>query len=312
MSQSLIACIGGLLILYLGAEALIRGSVSLATRLGVSPFVIGLTIVAYGTSMPELVVSITASLGGHGDIAAGNVIGSNLFNIAVILGFSALICPLRIHEAILNRDAPIMAGVAFVSYLMLRNHYLGRAEGEALLAGIVLYTFMLVWRARRKAPEDTTGRRIYLGGTAARDLLYIVVGIIVLAAGSRLLTWGAVRLARSLGIGEAIIGLTIVSAGTSLPELAASIVAAIRKQPDISVGNIIGSNMFNTLAILGATSTIHPFQCDGIKDYDLYVMIGLSILLVIFMRTKSTLARWEGAVMLLLYAAYMCYLLPRL
>jgi cation:H+ antiporter len=303
----ILSIIAGLLLLYVGAEALIRGSVSLAARLGVSPFLIGLTVVAYGTSAPELVVSVTANFGGHGDIAAGNVIGSNIFNIAVILGISALIYPLRIRAGILRRDLPILAIASFVPLILFRHGHVGRIEGVLFLAGIIIYTLAEVRWARREPEAVPLDRRAHPGWSLARDLLFVLPGIAVLALGSHLLREGAVALARDLGISEAVIGLTVVSAGTSLPELAASVVAALRRHPELSVGNIIGSNMFNIFAVFGISSLIRPIDCPDIKPPDLLVMIFVSVLILPLARSRSTLSRWEGALLVVTYTAYLCF-----
>lgn len=302
-------------LLTLGAEGLVRGSASMALRLGLTPLMVGLTVVAFGTSAPELIVSLKASQLGQGDIALGNVIGSNIFNIGVILGLTALICPVPVKLQIIKIDGPIMLGVALlVPLLLLDGNLISRLEGIALTSGIAGYTALLVFLARREpAPawqvefEEGMPRR---SRHWLLDLLLMVAGLALLIAGSRLLVDSSVSVARILGVSEAVIGLTIVAAGTSVPELATSVVAAIRKEPDIAVGNIIGSNIFNILAILGVSATVMPISASGIRSFDILVMIGFSILLLPVIRSGSRLSRIEGGILLAGYVAYLILLWP--
>ena len=303
----------GLVLLYFGAEWLVRGSSSLAARFKVSPLLVGLTIVAYGTSAPEFVVSLTAGLEGHDSIAAGNVIGSNIFNIAFILGLSALILPMKVHINLIRRDVPVMIAAALTMLLFMTDKKIGRIEGLILVLGGIIYTAVCAYRARKEPEADIESIEpvkfmTRLGWLA--DVALILVGLAVLVAGSKLLVNGSVVLARHLGISEAVIGLTVIAAGTSLPELATSIIAAIKKQPDIAIGNVVGSNIFNVLFVLGGAAMVTPLSTNEIRNIDMYVMIGLSLLLLPFLRSGFTLSRKEGAIMFLIYLGYTYTLIP--
>ncbi len=303
-----------LLLLFAGAEGLVRGSSSLALRMGLSRLMIGLTIVAFGTSSPELVVSVKAALAGQGDISVGNVVGSNSFNIAVILGITALVCPIPVHRQIIKIDAPIALGVAFLLVFLLMDHRLGRAEGLLLFAGIVAYTWMNVILARKQAPLEIPAPEVGSVEAPSRhwalDAAFVVGGLAVLVFGSRLLVEHSVALAQSIGISEAVIGLTIVSAGTSMPELATSLVAALRKQPDIAIGNVVGSNVFNVLGILGVASLVTPIKAPGISAMDYGAMLVFAVLLLPLLYTGRKLHRIEGGALLALYVGYVYLLLP--
>jgi len=303
-----------LLFLFLGAEGLVRGSASLALRAGLSPLMVGLTIVAFGTSSPELFASVKAALSQQGDIAVGNVVGSNSFNIGVILALAALVCPIPVHKQIIKIDAPIALIVALLLPFLLRNHTLGRVQGLLLITGIVAYASMNVVLARRAAiagTEDLTDAPV---PTVSRhwgmDIAYIVVGLGLLVFGSSLLVDNSVVVAKAFGVSEAVIGLTIVAAGTSMPELATSLVAAVRKQPDIAVGNVVGSNIFNILGILGLASIVSPLRAPGVSMLDYIVMIGFTVLLIPLLYTGRLLHRLEGGALLALYGVYVFILWP--
>ena len=303
-----------LVLLFVGAEGLVRGSSSLALRAGLSRLMVGLTIVAFGTSSPELVVSVEAALANQGDISVGNVVGSNIFNIAVILGITALVCPIPVHRQVIKIDAPVALGVAILLVLLLLNQTLSRLEGVLLFSGIVAYTWMSVILARREPPPASADEENILAVTTSRhrgvDIALILVGLAILVAGSRLLVENSVALAVSFGISEAVIGLTIVAAGTSMPELATSLVAAFRKQPDIAIGNIVGSNIFNVLGILGVASIVSPIEAPGISTMDYGVMILFTVLLIPLLYTGRMLHRVEGGVLLALYFGYLFLLWP--
>lgn len=303
-----------LALLFVGAEGLVRGSSSLALRAGLSRLMVGLTVVAFGTSSPELVVSVKAALAQQGDIAVGNVIGSNSFNIAVILGITALVCPIPVHRQVIKIDAPIALGVSLLLVLLLLDNALGRIEGVLLFLGIIAYTSMNVILARKQRSLDIAEPSGVSVDTSSRhwgiDVVMIMIGLAVLVFGSRLLVEHAVILAEGFGISEAVIGLTIVAAGTSMPELATSLVAAFRKQPDIAIGNIIGSNVFNVLGILGAASIVSPLAAPGISTLDYGVMILFTILLIPLLYTGRVLHRVEGGVLLALYFVYLFFLWP--
>lgn len=303
-----------LALLLVGAEGLVRGSAALALRAGLSPLIVGLTIVAFGTSSPELVVSVKAGLSQQGDIAVGNVVGSNIFNIAVILGITALVCPIPVHRQIIKLDAPIALGAALLLVFLLLDHTLGGLEGMLLFVGIAAYTWMNVVLARREAAasvadvDDTFMPK--LSRHWAADLAFILGGLVVLVIGSRLLVKHSVNLATDFGISEAVIGLTIVAAGTSMPELATSLVAAVRRQPDIAIGNVVGSNIFNILGILGLASIVSPIRAPGISTLDYATMIIFTIILIPLLYTGRLLHRLEGGALLLLYGLYLYILWP--
>ncbi|OGJ87639.1 MAG: hypothetical protein A2268_04330 [Candidatus Raymondbacteria bacterium RifOxyA12_full_50_37] len=299
----------GLFLLTGGAEFLVRGSSRLALRLGLSSLVVGLTVVAFGTSAPELVVSIKAGLDRAGDIAVGNVVGSNIFNIAAILGLAALVRPLSVHRQVLRIDTPVLVAVSLLLVLFLRDRAIGRGEALVFFAGIVSYVWFTLSASRKQAVNSMARDAIPIPGTIPSDIIFILAGLAALVFGSRLFVSGATGLARAWGVSEAVIGLTIVAAGTSLPELATSVVAAVKKETDIAVGNIIGSNIFNILAILGISGLLTPLQAQGIGSADVGVMMAATLILIPFMRTGFVLNRVEGAVLLALYCGYVWYLL---
>lgn len=315
MILNLLLVLASLGLLSGGAVWLVRGGASAALRLGLTPLVVGLTIVAYGTSMPELLVSAKAALAGQGDIAVGNAIGSNIFNIAVILGLAAVVCPLKVQFQLIKLDAPVMILVAGVFWLMFRDGQISRGEAAALFLGIAVYTAGNLYLARRQATASVdaefTAAMPAVSKHWAVDAGFIVCGLGLLIAGSRLLVDSAVALARGWGVSEAVIGLTIVAAGTSMPELATSVVAALKKQPDIAVGNVVGSNIYNILCILGASGLLAPLDAPGIRPFDLYAMLVLSVVLLPMLWSGLTVKRWEGAVLLAGYAVYLAVLWPK-
>jgi cation:H+ antiporter len=301
-----------LLLLFAGAEGLVKGSASLALRAGLSRLMVGLTIVAFGTSSPELLVSLKTALSHQGDISIGNVIGSNSFNIGIILGLAALICPIPVNRQIVRVDAPIALGVALLMPLMLLDQVVGRIEGVLLFAGIVAYIWLSVILGGGESAKDQSAVSVPpVSRHWGIDVVYIVAGLAVLVLGSRVLVEHSVLLARTLGVGEAAIGLTIIAAGTSMPELATSLVAAFRREPDIAIGNVVGSNIFNVLAILGAASMVSPLQAPGISALDYGAMILFTVLLIPLLYTGRMLHRLEGALLLVLYGLYLFTIWPR-
>jgi cation:H+ antiporter len=304
----------GLTTLTFGAEALVRGSASLAIRLGLTPIIIGLTIVAFGTSTPELVVSLGASLNNQADISIGNVVGSNIFNIGIILGLTALLCPVKVSLHVIKHDCPIMIAVSLLALFLITEGTISRLAGIVLFTALVAYTGFTIWLAKKEISAEI--ERQFQDGVPSQskslyiDLLFIVGGLLLLVAGSRLLVGSATDIARLMGISEAVIGLTIIAAGTSMPELATSIVAALRCQPDIAVGNVVGSNIFNILGILGAASIAKPLSATGITKLDLWVMVVFSIALLPLLYTDLKLQRWEGGLLLFGYGAYLWVLWP--
>jgi cation:H+ antiporter len=302
---------GGLALLVFGADWLIGAAARLATRYGVSAFVVGLTVVAFGTSGPELVVSAVASLRGSGDIAIGNVVGSNIANIALILGVSAIMCPIAIQRGMLARDVPLMVGFSVLLYLLILDGELGRFEGGVLLAAFAGFMLYVVFAARQQRPGALQVEEVVAEGEArtGRDAALVLVGVVALAVGAHLMVEGASSLARDLGVSEVVIGLSLVAIGTSLPELAASIAAARRREPEIIVGNIVGSNIFNVTLILGTASVLRPL---GVHEHvirmEAPIMIGISALLLPLVYTGMRLARWEGWVLLAGYAGFLAWL----
>ena len=302
----------GLVLLYYGAEALVRGSSSLALRLGLSPLVIGLTVVAFGTSSPELVVSLKAGLAGQGNISVGNVVGSNICNLGLILGICALVTPIATTSQIVRIDIPIMiAATAFTTFL-LWDGTLGLAEGIILFALLLAYVVFSVYLARRQ-PTDALGAEFDTEVKASKrglfiDLLMVAGGLVLLIFGARFLVDGAVVIARAFGWSEALIGLTVIAVGTSLPELATSLVAAVKKEADIAVGNIVGSNIFNLLGILGITAMATPLAASGISLVDYAVMAVFALVLWPMAYHQKCITRLEGAILLAGYAAYVSWL----
>lgn len=304
---------GSLIVLYFGANALVKGAASLAERLGVSALVVGLTVVSIGTSSPELIVSVQAALEGFGGISIGNVIGSNIANIGLILGLSALIFPLKAHMQLIRVDTPFMILVSLLFIILFLDQKIGRLEGLAFVIMIAAYlVYNIIKSKEEKQAEvikeyDESVPKISRHG--ALDVLFIILGLGGLLFGSDLLVKNAVKLAGGLGMSEAVIGLTIVALGTSTPELATSVVAALKKQPDIAIGNVVGSNIFNILGILGVASLIKPIATPDINYIDFIVMIVMALLLLPFIKTGFTLRRWEGGLLLGIYVGYMVYLL---
>lgn len=304
----------GLVLLTAGADFLVRGASAIAKRFGLSELVVGLTVVAFGTSAPELAVSIKSVLAGQGGIAMGNVIGSNIFNVAAILGISAMICPLVVHLKIIRIDMPIMLGASILfAILLMTGGGLMRWEGGLLTAGLIAY---LIWSViveqRDKTPLSLSHESP--GAPAPKlsiQVLLVGIGLALLVFGAQLLVDNATNIARGFGVSEAVIGLTIVAAGTSLPELATSVVAALRRQTDIAIGNIVGSNIFNLLGIAGISALISPINPQGIQWRDLIVMLACAIVLLPLMRTGFKIVRWEGALLFTTFLAYIWMLWPK-
>ena len=300
--------VASLVVLYFGADFLVKGSSSLAVRFGISPLVVGLTVVAFGTSAPELLVSVQSALEGNPGIAVGNVMGSNIFNVCAILGISAMIYPLRVNPRLIRLDAPVMLVATLLFVGIFHNGSFGRWAGILFFAGICAYMVYCVYKAKRG--ESVEGdEEIKLTKSWMLDVVLVIAGFALLVWGSGLLVDNAVIIAQALGWSEAVIGLTIVAAGTSMPELATSVVAALKKRTDIAIGNVIGSNIFNLLAVLGLTATIAPVETNQINWTDMLVMLGTSLLLLPFMRTGFKIGRGEGVVLFVIYIAYTLYLI---
>ena len=302
----------GLALLYFGGDGLVRGACSLALRLRVSPLVVGLTVVAFGTSAPELVVSLNAALGGANDIAIGNVVGSNIANLALILGAVAVLRSPRVEAKLLHVDAPLMVLVSLACVAFLADDRLSRPEGLLLMTGFLAYVVFTLVRGRRES--DAVQEEFVSAASSAPtrlsiDLLRVGLGVGALVVGARLLVASAVTVAGSFGVSQAVIGLTVVAIGTSLPELATSMIAASKGNGDIAVGNVIGSNMFNLLGVLGITSVVSPLARGNVGWVSLSVLLGVTLLVLPMLHSRRRLSKGEGAVLLACYVAYLGWLL---
>jgi len=298
----------GLVLLYFGGEGLVRGSSALALRWGMTPLVVGLTVVAFGTSSPELVVSVKAALDGQGAISIGNVVGSSVLNIGLILGITAIISPLTVKSEILRIDLPLLALITVVVTLLLADFQIGRIEGAFLVVGLLAYTTSRVVFATKEHPPVGAEGLPVREGTIWLPVAFVVGGLVLLVIGSRAMVEGAVILARGFGITEAVIGLTVVAFGTRLPELSASVVAALKGKSDLALGNIIGSNIFNFLGILGVAALVKPMVASGIDLADFLVAIAFVVVLWPLLFGGLTLGRREGFFLVVGYAGYAFWL----
>lgn len=327
MFLSIIAIVIGLVVLILGAEGLVRGASSLAAKLRISPLVIGLTVVSFGTSAPELTVNILAALQGSPDLAVANVIGSNIVNILLILGICAIIVPLSVKSSTIWKEIPLaLLGVILV-FIMANDRLfdgtplnaLTRTDGIALLALMGIFMYYIFGMAKHDRANPSEAEIDEEAGSKVRQYTMplsiglTLAGLAGLVAGGRLLVTGAIDIASAAGLSEALIGLTIVAIGTSLPELATSVVAALRKHADIAIGNVVGSNIFNVFFVLGASSTILPLPVSNTLNFDILVSIAATGLLFLFMFTggRRRLVRWEGIAFVAMYVAYLAYLIVR-
>ncbi|MCW8154855.1 sodium:calcium antiporter [Stutzerimonas stutzeri] len=312
--------IAGLVLLVAGAEVLVRGAAKLAAQFGISPLVIGLTVVAFGTSAPETAVSVQAAFNGSGDIAIGNVLGSNIANVLLILGMTALVAPLVVSRQLIRLDVPIMIGASLVTFGLAWDGELSRIDGALLFSAVVVYTLFLVISSRRESKaagaDDEFAKEFGLDEPAKPHAALInaglvIAGLVLLVVGSNFLVEGAVALARALGLSELVIGLTVIAIGTSLPELATSIMAAFRGERDIAVGNIVGSNLFNLLCVLGLASLVSP-QAISVSPnalaFDFPVMIAVAVACLPIFFAGYSINRWEGALFVAYYVAYTLYL----
>lgn len=313
-TEIILYLVGGLAMLFIGGEGLIRGSSNLAIKIGITPLVVGLTVVAFGTSAPELVVSLKAALIGNSAISLGNVVGSNIANIALILGLAALVRPLEIHTKVIIKEIPIMIVVSILLLLLLIDGEISCLDGLIFVTGIVVYTIVSVMMARKEKNKQVNDE--FKEGLKSRfgisvSIALVVGGLALLIVGANLFVQAAVAIAKLFSISDAIIGLTIVAVGTSLPELVTSIVAAYKNESDIAVGNVVGSNIFNILSILGITALIVPISSSGISYVDLGVMIFTAVVLLPLSRTGYKITRIEGSLLVLGYVIYVYYLLPK-
>jgi cation:H+ antiporter len=312
-----LSLLAGFVLLIAGAEGFVRGAAKLAAVIGLSPLVIGLTVVSYGTSAPELAVSLRASLLGQAEIALGNVIGSNIFNVLMTLGIAALIVPLTVAQQLIRLDVPIMIGVTALMLMFAMDGELGRLDGAILLLGGVIYTVFLVYQSRKESDESVqaeyekeyarTDQRTW--AQALRNILMLLFGLVMLVVGANLLVFGATEVAEAMGISQLIIGLTIVAVGTSLPELATSVIACYRGERDIAVGNVVGSNIFNILTILGVTATATGVPVSNAAiSFDIPVMLAVAVACLPIFYTGNRISRWEGLLFISYYVAYTAYL----
>lgn len=321
--QVILLLIAGLGFLVVGGEFLVRGASNLASALGVAPIVIGLTVVAFGTSAPELAVSLQAAFKGNADISISNVVGSNIFNILFILGISAMISPLVIHSQMIIREVPFMIACSFLVYFFSLNGVIGNLEGLILFLVLVAYTTWLVIEAKKHKKENLELEKeseVEYGADKTKEKsLWVSVGLVVgglgiVMLGADWLVSGAVSLAQSLGVSDSVIGLTIVAAGTSLPEVVASVMATLKGERDIAVGNVVGSNIYNLLAILGISGAIVPSGLSvnpSMLNFDYLVMIAAAFVCWPFFKTGSQLSRIEGVIFFVSYIAYTSYLISR-
>ncbi|WP_231916705.1 calcium/sodium antiporter [Rheinheimera sp. SA_1] len=307
----------GLVLLVIGADLLVKGAARLAATFGIPSLVIGLTVVAFGTSAPELAVSVKAAYAGQAELAIANVVGSNIFNVLFILGVSALIMPLIISRQLIRQDVPIMVAVSVIAVLMVQDGQIDKIEAALLTAGLLGYTFFLFKQGKAQGAaaaeaNDEVAELLKEPHPMWQNLLFVVGGLILLVLGARWLVQSAIELATAWGVNEAVIGLTIVAAGTSLPEVVTSIVATIRGERDIAVGNVVGSNIFNILCVLGISGLVSPIPLiagDQLAQIDIPVMLAVAMLCVPFFFAGAILNRIEGALFLLLYVAYTWYLI---
>ncbi len=315
--MTIVLFVAGLVFLIVGAEALVRGASRLAALLGISPLVIGLTVVAFGTSSPELAVSIKAALSGQTGIAVGNVVGSNIFNVLFILGLSALIVPLVVSQPLVRLDVPLMIVLSVVLMIFSLDGNFSRMDGVLLVAGLAVYVWFLIKQSRKAGGKlkDEYAREFgsQAGGGTHRiqNLALVLGGLALLVLGARWLVDSAVALARYLGVSELVIGLTIVAAGTSLPEVVTSVIAALRGERDIAVGNVVGSNIFNIMAVIGMASIVAPAGIavsPATSKFDIPVMIVVAFACLPMFFTGGVISRKEGALLLVYYVAYILYL----
>ncbi|NET57003.1 MAG: calcium/sodium antiporter [Symploca sp. SIO2E6] len=320
MITSLIILLLGLVLLVAGAEALVRGASRFAALLGISPLIIGLTIVAYGTSSPELAVGLRSSMAGHTDIVVGNVIGSNICNILLILGISAIIAPLRVSSQLIRLDVPLMIGVSVLMFFFGVDRTIGNSDGIILFLGGLLYTLFLIYQSYKEKNPEVQDEYIKEYGISSSmswsqwllNLGLLLAGFALLLLGSRLLVINATKIAQAMGISQLVIGLTIIALGTSLPELATSVVASLRGEQDIAVGNVVGSNIFNILVVLGLCAAISPGGINlstAALRLDIPVMIAVAIACLPIFFTGNTVSRWEGLLFLSYFVAYTTYLI---
>jgi cation:H+ antiporter len=317
--MTILMLIGGLVLLVAGADLLVRGASKFAISFGISPLVVGLTIVAFGTSAPEVAVSVGAVLQNQTDIAIGNVVGSNIFNVLFILGVSALITPLMVNAQIIRQEVPIMIGASLLLLAISMDGKLGVVDGLVLFTLVIAYTIFLVYQSRKESVSAKEEYSAEFSSNSSWDdrkivqVLLIVVGLVLLVLGSKWLVTAAITIAKDLGVSDLVIGLTIVAAGTSMPEVATSIVAAVKGERDIAVGNVIGSNTFNILACLGLSAMVSGNTgltiSENVLNFDLWIMMAVAIACLPIFAAGQQISRFNGALFLFYYVVYTSYLI---
>ncbi len=318
-TMAVLMFISGLVLLVAGAEVLVRGASRLAAAVGISPLIVGLTVVAFGTSAPEMAVSVRSALSGQAgaDIAIGNVVGSNIFNVLLILGLSSVIAPLVVAQRLVRVEVPLMIGVSVLVLLLALDGRLGRLDGALLFAGIIAYTLFAIMQGRKESQAIATEYADEFGGATRAasghlmNAVYIIGGLALLVLGAHWLVESAVTIARAFGVSELVIGLTIVAAGTSLPEVATSVMASLKGERDIAVGNVVGSKLFNILCVLGLAALVAPTGVNVAASalrFDIPIMIAVAFACLPIFFTGYTIARWEGLLFLAYYLLYTTFL----
>lgn len=317
MILAIVALIAGLALLVWSADRFVDGAAALARHLGMKPLIIGIIIIGFGTSAPEMLVSALSALEGSPGIALGNAYGSNIANIALILGVSALFSPIMVHSSILKKELPVLTGILVLSFLLIMDHSLSRLDAIIMF---VVFGLLMLWNVReaKTHPTDTLTQEIEEEAeqsslSVKMSLVWLFIGLALLIASSRMLVWGAVFIAHKFGVSDVIIGLTIVAVGTSLPELASSVAAVRRGEHDMALGNVMGSNLFNTLAVVGISGVIKPYSIDAeILTRDMPLMFGLTVLMFLlgfgFRGRPGRINRVEGGLLLLIYTGYLGWL----
>ncbi|MBI5933982.1 MAG: calcium/sodium antiporter [Chloroflexi bacterium] len=318
MAITILIFIAGLILLILGADLLVRGASRLASAFGVSPLAIGLTIVAIGTASPEIAVSLRAAATGQGDLTLGNVLGSNIFNILFILGLTAIVAPIVIAEQLIRKDAPIMLGVSLLAFGLAFDKNLGMLDGAILVVGVIAYTVFALKQSRAESmdvqnefAQEFAQKQPRTTKNTITNIVFIIIGLGLLVFGSNWLVDSAVTIAQSLGVSELVIGLTIVAAGTSLPEVATSIIAALKKESDIAVGNAVGSNIYNLLGVLGISGLLAPggiAVADSVLRLDFLVMVFVALVSLPIFYIDNRISRLEGGLLIAYYLCYVAYL----
>jgi cation:H+ antiporter len=321
MTNTILLFITGLVILIVGADLLVRGASRLAAAFGVSPLVIGLTIVALGTASPEIAVSLKAAANGQGDLTLGNILGSNIFNILFILGITSIVTPIVIAEQLIRKDAPIMLGVSVLTLALAMDGNLGWLDGAILLLGLIAYVFFALRQSRAESmdvqeeyAEEFSKKEAFTEKKTILNIVFIVSGLALLVLGSNWLVESAVQIAKFLGVSELVIGLTIVAIGTSLPEVATSVIAALKGESDIAVGNAVGSNIFNLLGVLGIGALVSPngiFVAQRVLQSDLLIMVFVALVTLPIFYIDNRISRIEGGLLLSYYIVYVAFVILR-